>query len=1093
MMQLSRAELFELIEELKNLGKGTQQDDDVLIRETSAVIEAWQPILGFSEVLLRHVAAICGYLREGLEGDSRNRARGVLALISRELSKEGDSRSLEGQVLAFIAGVVANELRQLKHAQVSYRPFELSDETRQMAEDILLRFYEQPKHSDEELLALCRDFADHHDNLSGSNFFGRLILNLSNLEEMFRAKETEPEHRKWIRAALAYIVEAEDAIDDRLGLLGLLDDAFVAALVTSIVRPGMPPWTKILDQLYGEWPFVDEVVLHGEHTGRPMTEFLAINAALACRDLQNDPGRPLVLILPEVGPMPLLLGAFSAIGLLQDWLRSSGSPLQFEVGQTVRLDNRASAQYMGTRTFEGKEFIALRFWNRRGKEETAHFPLSERPRLTPGKPEKRPRGPIDQTAKGKSHLSAIEHLFHLNRPRALSSLSKKILLLAPIGRTREFASEIHLCGLPLHSALPMAHRKKSKEVEAWDKKYAALPPVLEIVPSLQEALRQTTEDPQGISLIIVDLRGTNAGRIAELDELLHANVPLVLITEEHEERTVEFLQGAAVGHWLWTPEDLKSLVWPRSNTQPSAVGRYEERMQLGATADIQPVPIEDPLVESVFKRLRALRRTQASYASEDDDVPEDLDQVVEAAERLTFSLFRLDSAYGNQGTQEKCQGELDKLLEIGELTEDERDELRLFLEDFRAALEDQQLTKPRRLAILELLTQHPDAQLLVRDEREREAILESTTLEPMRVLIAAGLPLESVQKQLVISGWFGKKRMARLLAPPVASSIWLIINQTERQWFERFRQRQVDLRQELTHRSKREHLFSNLEWQTQQVAVQPVGSRLPGKGVEHRPEDRDDFYGERRVNAFARARWDHQDESRCNAHLLLFEGHSVAWLTSKFKVPTISFRYGQAASCDVRRRVSDLRSGDPIFLATQEFDSVIEELSGHNLPQGVLEQARLWHRALKKFLEREFPGEPQETGLLELQRRLADEGCKRHLATIRAWVRSTATIAPQNPEEALAAIARATGDLALAEQLSECLHATETVYRAQAAVRRGLRREAFDALRTALDQGAESWRTLDFRGVYRVVWIADIDQETQQVPRALTNKIIWEV
>jgi hypothetical protein len=157
-----------------------------------------------------------------------------------------------------------------------------------------------------------------------------------------------------------------------------------------------------------------------------------------------------------------------------------------------------------------------------------------------------------------------------------------------------------------------------------------------------------------------------------------------------------------------------------------------------------------------------------------------------------------------------------------------------------------------------------------------------------------------------------------------------------------------------------------------------------------------------------------------------------------------------------------------------------------------MKQSRLWHGALERFLEEQFPGEFFEKGLLELRRRLEAEGCSRHLATIRAWVRSENTVAPLRAEEDLAAIARATDDHSFAEQLSGCLTAIRTVYRARRQARRRLRNEAFDALRAALGKGPEAWQAFEYRKAFRVVWIADIESESQLAPRTLTNQVIRE-
>ena len=1082
MSLLSRNDSLELVQELEKLGEKEDRVDDSLIQGTSAVVEAWQPRIGFSDVILRHVTTICGHLRNGLGELSRFRARGALVLISRELGRDGGSRPLEGQVLAFVAGFIVHEIRERKHAKVLYRPFDLSREDRQAAEDLLMAFYELPIYSDEELLLLVDGFEDEHSRLKGSNFFGRLLLNLSVLKQVLQSDEATPEDRSWARAGLSYIVEAEDAIDDRLGLLGLLDDAFVAALVASIVQPYSPPWPDLLDRLYRAWPFVDEIVLHGKNAGRPMTEFLAVNSALVCREIRAEPDKPLALVLPQTGSMPLLLAAISAIGLLQEWLEGCASPLQFKKGQTVRLDNCATAHFMGIRALqegvEGAERIALRFWNKKGNEETVYLPISERPRLTPAEHEERPRGPIDQTQKNIVHLSALEHVFHLSRPRAIFDIPGKVVLVAPLGLTRSLASEIHLCGVALHSAFPMGHRRACGSYESWDKRFAALPPVLEIVPSLQQALRQIVEQSEPISLVILDIRGVNAGKPAEIDEIRRSGAPLLLITEEHEEAALAFLEQKPVSHWVWTPEDIASLVWPARKAHPSAVGRYEEGIRLCAVAETRVVDLEDPRVEGVFDQLYSLRRYFRRQVEEGEELPADLLRVIELAEALAFPLLRMHSRVDRYEHQRLT---LREMVENADLSDGEIGELKLFVDSVEVACQGPRADL-RKVTVMKLMSELDGAKLLVRDEWEKNAFLESTEISPERVMSRHTASAERMPEHLVVAGWFGRKRMARLLVPPASPSIHLVLNAVERRWFQGFQDKRGSFQRKYRRLQDRELIFPDLEWRGRPK----IDSGNRREEMSSRGDDLDDLQDARR-QGLALGRWSHLEGSRCEAHLALFEGRFLAFLTEAFKIPVIFVGRGNGVACEQIVAVEELRRGDAVFLPTERLERLVHETAAGTLSVDVIQHSRLWRGALERFLRAH-----SEAGLKELQRRLEAEGCKRHLTTIRSWIRSESTIAPQNAEEDLAAIARATGDRALREGLGQCLSATRVVYQARKVAKNRLQDEAIGALRASVEEERESWGGFEYREAFRVVWVADIESKIRRVPRAITNQLLWE-
>src|SRR5262249_59447340 len=90
------------------------------------------------------------------------------------------------------------------------------------------------------------------------------------------------DHRQIARAALSYVAEEHDAIPDCLGLMGFLDDYFIADLAVGLIAPGQSPWMNLIDAVVGAWPFLNMVSFGDNQIGASVSEFLMVNAALTC-------------------------------------------------------------------------------------------------------------------------------------------------------------------------------------------------------------------------------------------------------------------------------------------------------------------------------------------------------------------------------------------------------------------------------------------------------------------------------------------------------------------------------------------------------------------------------------------------------------------------------------------------------------------------------------------------------------------------------------------------------------------------------------------------------------------------------------------
>jgi len=98
--------------------------------------------------------------------------------------------------------------------------------------------------------------AEKLGNLADSGLFQRLKKNIDFLLAILRDTNRSEEHKLFARAALSYFVCEDDAIDDRLGLVGYLDDNFIAQMAVDLIEPAREPWLALLDATVAAWPFL---------------------------------------------------------------------------------------------------------------------------------------------------------------------------------------------------------------------------------------------------------------------------------------------------------------------------------------------------------------------------------------------------------------------------------------------------------------------------------------------------------------------------------------------------------------------------------------------------------------------------------------------------------------------------------------------------------------------------------------------------------------------------------------------------------------------------------------------------------------------
>lgn len=1084
-----------LLAELERFSDAETSNDTELMQQASAAVARVFSDFGFVHILSREIAALCGLLRQVLEDGARRRARGVLAFVAQRFTGQDTSIADLGgvQAAAFLADLVAHEIRSALGQTSTYEPYSLSHRDREKAEDLLLTFMEQPLLSDHDLMRGAAQFREVHRGLRGSGIFGRLLRNIEILTSALGAPDATAEHQAWSRAALSYLIEKDDAIEDRLGLVGLLDDAFAVNTVVDILNPDCAPWLELLDATVEAWPFLNALIFHDDHGGHTVSELLIVNAALACPALRgNGSAKRTALILPSVGPTPLMVGLLASLGVLQEWLLSEDSPIVFTRGETVCVDNDGYAHFDGLVDWEGQRWIVLRYWDRAGRERAQWLPIGHLQRLTPAPSRQRPQGPVPpRWEKGKGRLSALEYLFHLEHPRPANRIGKRVILVTPAGRARRLAASMRLCGLPIQDCFPMGHTTVVDGPPAiWSPRFSSLAePVLLVVPDLADAAEIVADDPAQASLVILDLRGANAGRFADLDLLLRAPAPILAVSDEVEQRAIEALHERGFAFWDWSKDELQQLGWPASPVT-SPLARYDRRVHWLTSVDpmIEEIAeMEEPGLSQIFE---ALQRLQDLARNRGEDLPDELSQAL----ALGWSAFNGFLRLGNLGalgdrrrSHEERLAHLESCSSGTWLLDEERQAIRNLCRDCLHALAAMEQGSPRARHLDTLLVRQPAMSVIVRHDREREEVLSSFGLAPGKVLTPNEVPEDGVDSGATIVGWMGRAAMTRLLHPPIADPLTLLLYPIELRWHRSLVGSLERARQRRRLPMSKQAFFPQVSWKPPGRPGASVRQAEPQPVRDLETVDWCEVFS-RRTAAFRSATARADLGSKAEACLVLFTDERFAFLSPHRRLAVVTAlldRTDTIAEPEVEEKtVAELRSGDVLLLPTSADRDVIRNAADRQLAEGDRDQATLWQKALRQHAS--------EQGLTveQLRDQLAATGCRRHAQTIGHWLRSEDFIAPQNAYRGdLEAIAEVTGSLDLKTNLEECKAAIAKVRNAHFTARRRLA----DAVLRQLGAEAVAFGRLPkipIEGDLALVRVELVDEKISHIPRSVVNRLL---
>jgi uncharacterized membrane protein YkvA (DUF1232 family) len=1054
------------------------QDDAAIVAEVSKWAERLKPSVGFENSLLRDITALCHYLVSSKDEDIKELARGALLYVLNPDDLIPDDTPLVGlQDDAFISGFAVHEIRSRLGEAASYSPPRLNNEEQNAAKEMFQSFLNRPFGDDEELIAESNNFCEHMAKFSGSGFFGRLCRNVQFLSSVLANSSTSADHRSLARGALSYLACEDDVIDDRLGLVGYLDDNFVVQTAVDLIEPGRDPWLDLLDSITEVWPFVNRCVLNESGAAYPLSEFLMVNSALSCDQLRPEGQTPqTALVLPFAGPTTTVLAFLAALGVIQQAARGDLSAVSLTPGQRVMIDNDSNK----IRVFAGFEEINGRkmFRLKRGTESHL-WPVSHLPRLSPVQDHRVARGRIriDQS-RNDAPVSALEQVFYLSSPVQFSSLKHRIIVVTSVGEAHRCAKETVIHGQALSDIIPMGHVRTDGDFEHWSSRFLVEQPLITFVSDLDRAC-ELAEDGDEPHLVIID--GSVSRKSASLARLTAASVPLLVLVPECDSESLEFLAKQQFTFWEWEDTDFTQLFWPSvdgANSAESLAG-YEHRVRQVRSQPPVVKSIECSAADAAFQSILDLEKLH-NRRGEDK-----LTEVEELIARAYVAMLRMLQSVGTPPVFQPSQ------VAGAFLTREERVAVRAMEQAIARFHQAISAHNGKAEALAELMRQYPNARVICRDATSAAQLGQDILGESGSAIGCAECDHDWDSPAIVI-GWLGRQKMARLLKPPVGNPLVLLLYGVEQGWYDSLTKSFARQKSHRSRQARRSSIFrESVGWRRKDtIEVVPTDEPETPSILPTLDEFQRRAVESRRRRALEQAQGNGQ-EPEVEARSVFFADGSYAFLTDGYEAKVVTHLLSavpvtNGSKAEVHLRdVDSLRTGDVLIFMRGSDKDAIREVADRRLPPNMRATARLWQDALRRYQKK------NGYDVTDVWKQLRKAGCTHHRETVRVWIESDTIIAPRDAHDhELKNIADVTQDAELKRRFTECDQAITTVWGAHLSASCHLAEQVLTRATKRLAAGVDAASLIEIEPGVVLATIDEVQDEVVTVRRGSTNRLL---
>ncbi|PNY37249.1 hypothetical protein C2E31_08800 [Rhodopirellula baltica] len=932
---------------------------------------------------------------------------------------------------AFIASYAVHEIAVRLGEPVAYHPPAITEDEQKSAEEIFERL-SLLDGCDVELIDRVKENLDALQGLAECGFLKRMSNNAKTLMGVLQDPTRSEDDKICARGALRYFVEDDDAINDDLGLIGYLDDLFILQTAIDLVSPLREPLIELLDHVVGVWPFLNMLTLDDGSGPRPASEFAILNSALSCGDLRSDDAINTMLIAPETGPIAILLGFVSTLGLAHEAGLRQLTEKSFSPGQKVLVDYEAVAEFDGFEDANGRRmFWLLKYNTTKGvtTRSRTSWPISDLYRLVPVDRDRVVRGEIKRGKRNEiSELSGLSFLFNGPNKADVHAITKKVIVVMPTTVAADFCKSTLLYGQPIKDVIPVGQvSADGEEMERWSTRFGAQEPVLLFASDLDVACSFAQDNQDDIELVIVDVAGRNREKHASIKRLNTRKIPCLLIASERIANETEVDQHNDFSVWEWGADDLRALVWPekRLPSSNSEIAKFESRVQ--STSSARPIveKIAFPIVTDTYKTFCSLRRLAKQRGP---DGPRELEEIVSEAFYAITRLMRCSAELTN-----KSQSVVDVDHRITAMTKVMNSSNYLSAEERSAAalvvdriveFRDQMLRRnPKQIALQGVLEKHPTIDLLCPDAR-LVMELEGIYKHRRNRVFASAVSGELFHNGLLVTGWFRKSRMASVLTPPIADPLILLLYDVERRWHQQFAEHRLTMREERKRLKGRQAIFPAIDgWKKPKEKVEVVESEESGiDNIEEVSSEIDERFRQR---IYDRVSGGHSDADT-KARLLLFAGGLYGLFTDNYKLNVVTHLFDTAFDADDDKAIvkvcgaKDVSVGDRIVFRTKSRD-LIREVADELIEDGQREISGLWRVALRNYMSEHSVSDESMCS------KLRAAGCNSQAQAISNWIRDDGMIAPQQYRTDVPIIAKVTDDEALKSQLKAVVEAIRNV------------------------------------------------------------------
>jgi uncharacterized membrane protein YkvA (DUF1232 family) len=494
-------------------------------------------------------------------------AQAVLNFIVTNFQEDAEERwKLPAKQRVYITSLAIKEISEIINLPKANEIHGLTVKERVEAEKLLLRFASVSDSVDLKNRNHAKNFIELYDRKKQSRLMTRYLKNIKLLVKALESDDLNTENRAWVRGALSYIRLNRDVIPDEYGLIGVLDDMYIANLAVDLIRPSAPPLTKLVLEFRKIWPILNGLIFSEDKSEYRYTDIASINSALVCMPLRGENQLRTALVLPFSGCTPNIIAIAAVFGAISALAKKVKDGPDFKIGDLVRVDNTAVAIYDGTDVIMGKEYIRLNQIKKasKGQPETIlmnRIPLEDSARLCSAKAGSRTQGEIKTYLKNtERELSAIENLLHLPHPLQFHSIDSRIWLISSADRMGSLAKGLKVHGQRLIDIFPMGHIKRDGTCESWSARFGESECILTTVTDLDlaaEILEETEKTDR--DLVIADLSGPNRNRISSLERVFDLDLNVLCIAEERDEGLISIVEQYNPDIWEWSGEEVNEI------------------------------------------------------------------------------------------------------------------------------------------------------------------------------------------------------------------------------------------------------------------------------------------------------------------------------------------------------------------------------------------------------------------------------------------------------------------------------------------------------------------------------------------------------